>query len=199
MTSNTDFEDEIEEIVYSAQEIAQAIEGMALRIGQDYAGQPLVLLGVLKGALCLTADLTRALIRIPQRPSSITVDFTEVSSYGNARRSSGQIRLERDMEVNIAGQKVVIVEDIVEGGLTLQHLQTLCRMRQPKSLRPCVLLDKPHNRRVDLTVHYLGLTVPDAYIVGYGLDYQEKYRHLPYLAKLRSQVFSPVRSSKAIG
>jgi len=103
------------------------------------------------------------------------------------------------MEVNIAGQNVVIVEDIVEGGLTLQHLQTLCRMRQPKSLRSRVLLDKPYNRRVDLTVHYVGLTVPDAYIVGYGLDYQEKYRHLPYLAKLRSQVFSPVRSSKAIG
>ena len=179
---------EIEGVVYSAQEIAHAIEGLAQAIGRDHARQPLVLIGVLKGAQCLTADLTRALIRLPDGPSPITIDFAGVSSYGASLRSSGEVRVERDIEVNIRGQNVVIVEDIIENGLTLLHLQRLCRSRQPKSLRSCVLLNKPYNRRADVTVHYVGLTVPDAFIVGYGLDYQEKYRNLPYLAKLRSQV-----------
>ncbi len=190
MTGGAHCQDDLLEIVYTEPEIAQAIECMAEAIGRDYRRQPLVLLGVLKGAQCLTADLTRALIRIPDGPSPITVDFAGLSSYGGSHRSSGKIRLEKDIEVNIGGQNVVIVEDIIEGGLTLRHFQTLCSRRHPRSLRSCVLLDKPYNRRVDVTVHYVGLTVPDAFIVGYGLDYQEKYRNLPYLAKLRSQVFS---------
>lgn len=190
MSPGNEYDADIEEMVYSAQEIAQAIESLAAAIGRDYARQPLVLIGVLKGALCLTADLTRALIRLPAGPSPITVDFAGVSSYGTSSRSSGRVCLEKNIEVNISGQNVVIVEDIIDNGLTLAHLQTLCRSRHPKSLRSCVLLDKPYNRRADVTVHYVGLTVPDAFIVGYGLDYQEKYRNLPYLAKLRSQVFS---------
>lgn len=190
MSGGTQFDADIEEMVYSTQEIAQAIESLAAAIGRDYAGQPLVLIGVLKGALCLTADLTRALIRFPNGPSPITIDFAGASSYGTSSRSSGRVCLEKDFEVNIGGQNVVIVEDIIDNGFTLAHLQALCKSRHPKSLRSCVLLDKKHNRRVNVNVHYIGLTVPDAFIVGYGLDYQEKYRNLPYLAKLRPQVFS---------
>ena len=141
-----------------------------------------LLVGVLKGALFVTADLARAL----PASSEVRIDFLAVSSYGNAAKSSGEVRLLKDTSESLEGKHVLIVEDIVDNGLTLQYLQNLLGSRNPASLRSLVLLDKPYHRRVDVKVDYTGLTSPDAFIVGYGLDYQEKYRNLPYLARLHS-------------
>jgi hypoxanthine phosphoribosyltransferase len=177
--------DEVEAIVFSADEIAATVSGLAREIANDYASRPVLLLGVLKGALFLIADLARAL------PTNVdaSIDFLAVSSYGNSHRSSGEVRLLKDTSESVEGKHVVIVEDIVDNGLTLQYLHDLLGRRNPASLRSCVLLDKPYRRRVDVRIDYRGLVAPDTFIVGYGLDYQEKFRSLPYLAKLRSRVF----------
>jgi hypoxanthine phosphoribosyltransferase len=144
--------------------------------------EPLVLVCVLKGALFLVADLARAL-----PPSLDTrIDYLAVASYGNRNRSSGEVRLLKDTSESIEGKHVVIVEDIVDSGLTLQYLRRLLGERRPASLRSCVLLDKPYRRSSEVPMDYVGLTAPNAFIVGYGLDYQERYRNLPYLAKLRT-------------
>jgi len=180
----------IERTLFTEQEIAEAIERLARSIATDFAGQPLLLIGVLKGALYVTVDLVRALSTVSGGPSDIHIDYMAVSSYGNENRSSGEVRMLKDTTQNIAGRNVVIVEDIVDNGLTLHYLQGLLQQREPKSLKSCVLFDKPYNRRVDVHVDYIGLTAPDAFVVGYGLDYQEAYRNLPYLAQLHSWVFS---------
>lgn len=183
---------DIDSILFSADAIAEAIHAMASAIARDYRKKPIVLLGVLKGALFVTADLARALDSVPDGPSIIQLDFLGVSSYGNAHRSSGEVRLTQDTSHSIEGKHVVIVEDIVDNGLTLAYLHTLLGGRAPASLRTAVLLDKPHHRRVPVPLDYIGITCPDEFVVGYGLDYQERYRTLPYVAKLRSEVFTPV-------
>jgi hypoxanthine phosphoribosyltransferase len=177
--------DTIAAIVFDAGTIATAVRRLAACLARDLAGQPAVLVGVLKGALFLTADLARAL---PEN-MDVTIDFLVVSSYGNAERSSGEVRLLKDTSASVEGKNVVIVEDIVDNGLTLAYLQRLLGSRNPASLRSCVLLDKPYRRSVDVHVDYTGLTAPDTFIVGYGLDYQEKYRNLPYLARLHDWAF----------
>jgi len=171
---------------------AVAIDRMAAASARDCAGKPLLLLGVLKGALFVTADLARALDPLSGGPREVALDFLGVSSYGNAHRSSGEVRLVQDTSHSIEGKHVVIVEDIVDNGLTLKYLLTLLGGRAPLSLRTAVLLDKPYNRRTEVPVNYVGMTCPDEFVVGYGLDYQERYRTLPYVAKLRSEVFAPV-------
>jgi hypoxanthine phosphoribosyltransferase len=172
----------VSEIVFDEAAIARAIDVLASQIVADLGDAPIMLVGVLKGALFVTADLARAL----PSSSNVQIDFLAVSSYGNASRSSGEVRLLKDTSESIEGKHVVIVEDIVDNGLTLKYLQALLEGRRPASLRSLVLLDKPYHRRVDVTVDYIGLTAPDAFIVGYGLDYQEKYRNLPYLARLHA-------------
>lgn len=183
------YEEAIERTLFTEAEIAEAVETLARRIANDYSGQPLTLLGVLKGALYVAVDLARAISRLPDGPSEIRVDYLVVSSYGNSTRSSGEVRMLKDTSENIAGKDVLIVEDIVDNGLTLQYLQSLLSGRGPASLRSCVLFDKPYRRRVDARVDYIGLVAPDEFVVGYGLDYQERYRNLPYLAQLRSSEF----------
>jgi hypoxanthine phosphoribosyltransferase len=172
-------------IEFGADTIAAAVERLAACLERDFAGRPLVLLGVLKGALFFVADLARAL----PETMDVTIDFLVVSSYENAERSSGEVRLLKDTSASVEGKNVVIVEDIVDNGLTLSYLQRLLASRNPASLRSCVLLDKPYRRSVDVHIDYTGLTAPDAFIVGYGLDYQEKYRNLPYLARLHTWAF----------
>ena len=167
-------------IVFHADEIAAAVGRLGQALTNDLRDEPVLLVGVLKGALFLVADLARAL---PPR-ADIRIDFLAVASYGNSTRSSGEVRLLKDTSESIEGKNVVIVEDIVDNGLTLDYLQRLLASRNPASLRSCVLLDKPYRRLVDVTIDYTGLLAPDAFIVGYGLDYQEKYRNLPYLARL---------------
>ncbi len=184
------YEKTIEKTLFSATEIAAAIERLAGEIARDYAGKPLLVLGVLKGALYVTVDLVRALSRVPDGPSRIELDFIVVSSYGNSTRSSGEVRLLKDTSEKIAGRNVLVIEDIIDNGLTLQYLRSLFSGREPASLRSCVLFDKPYNRRVEVPVDYVGLVAPDVFVVGYGLDYQENYRNLPYLAQLQSWVFS---------
>lgn len=184
------YENKIEKILFSNLEIQAAVERLAAEIARDYSGKPLLVLGVLKGALYVTADLVRALSRVPDGPSRIELDFIVVSSYGNSTRSSGEVRLLKDTSEKIAGKNVLIIEDIIDNGLTLQYLRSLLSGREPASLRSCVLFDKPYNRLVEVPVDYVGLVAPDAFVVGYGLDYQESYRNLPYLAQLQSWVFS---------
>jgi hypoxanthine phosphoribosyltransferase len=170
---------------------------MAEAVGRDYAGKTVVLLGVLKGALFVTADLARMLATVSAGNVEIRLDFLGVSSYGNAHRSSGEVRLTQDTTHSIEGKHVLIVEDIVDNGLTLKYLMTLLGGRAPASVRAAVLLDKPYNRRVDVPVDYVGMTCPDEFVVGYGLDYQERYRTLPYVAKLRSEIFTPLGETVA--
>ncbi len=184
------YEGSIERQIYSAREIAEAIERLAARIAAEFAGQPLLLLGVLKGALYVATDLARAIARVPDGPSEVIVDFICVSSYGNETRSSGEVRLLKDTTETVTGRNVVIIEDIVDNGLTLEYLHSLLAERKPAQLRSCVLFDKPYHRRVDVPLDYIGLKCPDAFVVGYGLDYQELFRNLPYLAQLQPWVFS---------
>ncbi|GAC1302610.1 MAG: hypoxanthine phosphoribosyltransferase [Vulcanimicrobiaceae bacterium] len=188
---------EIAAIEFDAAAIAHAVARLAAGIAEDLRGEPVTLVGVLKGALFFTADLARAL----PAETDARIDFIAVSSYGNAARSSGEVRLLKDTSESVEGKNVVIVEDIVDNGLTLHYLQGLLAGRNPASLRACVLLDKPYRRSVAVSIDYTGFTAPDAFIVGYGLDYQEKYRNLPYLARLHNWVFEApnARSSKGIG
>jgi hypoxanthine phosphoribosyltransferase len=186
----TTYDQTIEQELFSAQEIAAAIERLAAQIARDFSGKPLLLLGVLKGALFVVADLGRAIARIPNGPSEIIVDFMCVSSYGNASRSSGEVRLLKDTTEMVMGRNVLIVEDIIDNGLTLEYLTTVLAERNPASLRACVLFDKPYHRRVNVQPDYVGLRCPDAFVVGYGLDYQELFRNLPYLAQLKPWVFT---------
>jgi hypoxanthine phosphoribosyltransferase len=144
---------------------------------------------VLKGALFVSADLSRAIAALPDGPSEIIVDYLCVSSYGNSTRSSGEVRMLRDASEPVTGRNVVLVEDIIDNGLTLAYLRSLLGERNPASLRACVLFDKPYHRLVDTPVEYVGLQSPDEFVVGYGLDYQELFRNLPYLAQLRPAVF----------
>ncbi len=172
-------------IVAGEAEIAATVRQLAVSVARDLEGEPILLLGVLKGALFFTADLAR------QMPpgADVRIDFLAVSSYGNAHQSSGEVRLLKDTSESVEGKNVVIVEDIVDNGLTLKYLQDMLGRRNPASVRSCVLLDKPYRRLVDVKIDYAGLVPPDEFIVGYGLDYQEKYRNLPYLARLEPWVF----------
>lgn len=176
--------------LFSSGEIAGTIDRLASEIVADHRRVPLTLVGVLKGALYVAADLARAISAIADGPSEIGVDYICVSSYGNASRSSGEVRLLKDLTDPVADRHVVIVEDIIDNGLTLEYLRALLGERNPASLRACVLFDKPYHRLVKVPVEYVGLRAPDAFVVGYGLDYQELFRNLPFLAQLRPEVFT---------
>jgi hypoxanthine phosphoribosyltransferase len=190
MKTMQSYDGAIAHTLFSTEEITAAIERVALAIVDDHRRVPLTLVGVLKGALYVAADLARAISRIPDGPSEIGVDYICVSSYGNASRSSGEVRLLKDLTEPVTGRHVVIVEDIIDNGLTLEYLRALLGERNPASLRACVLFDKPYHRLVEVPVEYVGLRAPDAFVVGYGLDYQELFRNLPYLAQLRPEVFT---------
>ena len=175
----------VETVVFSEAELAATVRRLAGEIARDNAGASIHLVGVLKGALFFLADLARALSPL----IDIRIDTISVSSYGNSQRSSGEVRLLKDTTESVEGKNVIIVEDIVDNGLTLDYLQSLLRSRKPASLRTCVLLNKPFRRQITVPLEYVGLACPDTFVVGYGLDYQEKYRNLPYVAKLASGAF----------
>ena len=181
---------EIECVLFTPEDIAAAIRRMAEGIARDHVGEDVLLLGVLKGAIHVLSDLARTLNEIQPGPRTLYLDLIGVSSYGNASRSSGEVRLIQDTTHAIEGRRVVIVEDIIDNGLTLDYLQNLLAARRPASLRTAVLLDKPYRRAADIKPDYIGLRSPDEFIVGYGLDYQERYRTLPYIAKLRPEAFA---------
>ncbi len=181
---------DLECVLFSEAEIAAAIRSLAGQIARDHVGEDVLLLGVLKGAVHVLSDLARELDGLQPGPARVYLDVIAVSSYGNASRSSGEVRLIQDTTHAIEGRRVVIVEDIIDNGLTLSYLNALLSARKPLSLRSAVLLDKPYRRIANVKADYVGLTCPDEFIVGYGLDYQERYRTLPYIAKLRPDIFS---------
>jgi hypoxanthine phosphoribosyltransferase len=164
--------------IVTQEEMRTRIRELGRQIMNDYAEKDLILVGILKGAFAFYADLARA-IRIPLR-----VDFLVVTSYGFRSKSSGKVRMVTDLTEDIAGRDVLLVEDIVDSGLTVQYLVKTLAKRKPKSIRVCTLLSKPDRRKVDVTIDYVGFEIQNQYVVGYGLDYQQKYRNLPYLAVL---------------
>jgi len=166
------------EVVFSADRIASRIRELGEAISRDYAGRDLVLVGVLRGAAFFLVDLARALT-IPA-----AVDFIAISSYGPSSKASGVVRIVKDLEEEIAGRDLLVVEDIVDTGLTLGYLLRILREREPASLKVCTLLDRSVRRIVDHPIAYRGFEVPDRFVVGYGLDYQQRYRSLPYIALL---------------
>ncbi|ADU50457.1 hypoxanthine phosphoribosyltransferase [Thermaerobacter marianensis DSM 12885] len=183
----------IDRVLFSQEAIAGKVRELAERIRQDYAavpgangtgghGAPLTVVGILKGAFVFTADLVRALgaLDVP-----LQVDFMAVSSYGTATQTSGIIRILKDLDRPIRGQHVLLIEDIVDTGLTLRYLREHLMAQDPASLRACVLLDKPERRLVDVPVEYVGFQIPDEFVVGYGIDYAEQFRYLPYIACVR--------------
>ncbi|HEY1946626.1 MAG TPA: hypoxanthine phosphoribosyltransferase [Bryobacteraceae bacterium] len=162
-----------ERILISADQIQQRIHELAARIEADYPDGPLYVVSVLKGAFIFVADLVRALKRL-----SVRIEFMGISSYGKEKTSSGQVKVTRDLDVNIEGQHVLIVEDIIDSGVTLSYLKRLLEQRNPKSLAIATLLDKPERRVTPVDVKYIGFQIPDEFVVGYGLDYAEDYRNL---------------------
>jgi hypoxanthine phosphoribosyltransferase len=164
--------------------IRDRIAELGKEIARDYAGEPLLLIGVLKGAFIFMADLVRA-ISIP-----LSLDFVAVSSYGSSTKSTGVVRILKDLDYPVAGSNLLVVEDIVDSGLTLSYLRKLFLERGPKSLKLCAFLDKPERREVSLAVDYVGFTIPNEFVVGYGLDYNGGYRNLPFVAKLKTCVYT---------
>ena len=169
----------IGEVLVSAEALERRVRELGEDISRDYAGKPLLLVGVLKGAVFFLSDLMRW-IDVP-----VEVDFMAVASYGSATDSSGVVRILKDLDVAIEGRDVLIVEDIVDSGLTLQDLLRNLGSRQPSSLEVCALLTKPDRRKVDLPTRYVGFEIPNQFVIGYGLDHAERYRNLPFVAALR--------------
>jgi hypoxanthine phosphoribosyltransferase len=177
-------EENIREILLDEAEIARRVKELAAQISEDYQGKDLVLVCILKGAVIFTADLARH-ITVP-----VTIDFMATSSYGEGTQSTGVVRFLKDLDEPIEGRHVLIVEDIVDTGLTLKYLHDNLISRHPASLKICTLLDKPDRRVADIKTDYNGFIIPDEFVVGYGLDYAEGYRHLPYIGILKPEVYS---------
>jgi hypoxanthine phosphoribosyltransferase len=169
----------IGEILVPADDLARRVRELAEQVSRDYADKDLLLIGVLKGAVFFLSDLMRHL-DIP-----VEVDFMAVASYGSATKSSGVVRILKDLDAAIEGRDVLIVEDIVDSGLTLQYLLRNLAGRNPRSLEVCALLIKPERRKVELQTRYVGFEIPDEFAIGYGLDHAERYRNLPYVAALK--------------
>lgn len=180
---SAEIHDDIDEVLVSQEQIQARLAELAADIDRDYAGESLLIVGILKGAFILMADLVRYVTL------STAVDFMACTSYGSGTRSSGTVRILKDLDADIEGENVLLVEDIVDSGLTLDYLLKNLRSRGPKSLEVMAFLDKPSRRRVDIPVRYLGFEVPDVFVVGYGLDYGQHYRNLPYVGTLKSAVY----------
>jgi hypoxanthine phosphoribosyltransferase len=180
-----DLEADIGEILLTEEQISAKVAELGARIGADYGDRRLTLVSVLKGSLPFMADLMRAI------PSPVRIDLMEVSSYGGtSTESSGLVRILKDLSATIAGEDVLIVEDIIDTGLTLNYLVRYLRGKNPATLRICTLLDKPARRLVDIPVDYVGFTIPDQFVVGYGLDYGEYYRNLRFVGVLKPEVYT---------
>ena len=194
MKAPVDLQSDVAEVLVSEEQIQAKVRELGARISADYAGRQLTLVSVLKGSLPFMADLMRA-ITVPVR-----IDLMEVSSYGGtSTESSGLVRILKDLSASIADEEVLLVEDIIDTGLTLNYLVRYLRGKSPASLRICTLLDKPARRLVEIPVDYTGFTIDDRFVVGYGLDFGEFYRNLRYVGVLRPEVYTtqPARDSVA--
>ena len=176
-------ENDIERVLFDRETLERRVAELGAQITADYAGKEPVLVSVLRGAYIFSADLARR-IDLP-----CTIDFMSVSSYGKGTTSSGQVQITKDLSDHIEGKDIIIVEDILDSGNTLYYLRQILWARKPASIRLCALLDKPERREKEITADYSGFTIPDAFVVGYGLDYAEKYRNLPYIGILKPAVY----------
>jgi hypoxanthine phosphoribosyltransferase len=185
MQAPADLERDIAEVLITSDQIQSKVGELGARISADYAGREVTLVSVLKGSLPFMADLMRH-ITVP-----VTIDLMEVSSYGGATtETTGLVRILKDLSSPIDARDVLIVEDIIDTGLTLNYLIRYLNGKAPSSLRICTLLDKPARRLVEIPIDYLGFTIPDRFVVGYGLDYGERYRNLPFIGVLRPEVYA---------
>ena len=176
--------DDIEETLFTEEEIAAIVQKMGKQISEAYADKNLFLVSVLKGSLMFMADLMRE-ITIP-----CSIDFLSVSSYGSGTSTSGEVRILKDLDASLEGKDLLVVEDVLDSGVTLSYLLKTLSARNPASIRLCTFLDKPERRRVDIKADYIGASVPDKFIVGYGLDYAEKYRNIPFIGVLKPEVYT---------
>ena len=174
---------DLERILLGRDEIAARVEELGAEITRDYAGKTPVCIGILKGATPFYCDLIRCI------DLKLTMDFMATSSYGSATKSSGVVRLLKDLDHDVLGRDVTIIEDIVDSGVTLNYLKDNLKGRGANSIKICTLLDKPERRQVEFTPDYVGIEVPDEFVVGYGLDYNEKYRELPYVGVLKEEIY----------
>lgn len=175
---------DIQEVLISEEEIQQKILELGSKLSEDYKGRNPLVICVLKGAFVFMSDLVKR-IEVP-----LEIDFMAVSSYGASTKSSGVVKIIKDLDVSVEGRDVLIVEDIIDSGLTLSYLMEVLRGRNASSVRVVTLFDKPAGRTVNLEADYTGFVIPDAFIVGYGLDYAEKYRNLPYIGILKPEIYS---------
>ena len=174
---------DLERILFTQEEINQRVQELGKSIDRDYTGQDLLLVSILKGAVVFLADLLRAIT------IEVNIDFMALSSYGASSKSSGVVRILKDLDKSIAGRHVLVVEDIIDTGLTLNYLQDILKTRGPVSVNICALLDKPSRRKADVQAKYKGFIIPDDFVVGYGLDFNEKYRNLPEIGVLKRELY----------
>lgn len=175
---------EVKEILLTEEEIGLRVKELGVEIERDYQGKNLLLVGILKGAVIFMAELCKN-IKLP-----LMIDFMAVSSYGNSARSTGEVKIVKDLDFSVEGKDVLIVEDIIDTGLTLSYLTDNLRKRGANSVKIVTLLDKPDRRNIEVKVDYIGFSIPNEFVVGYGLDYAELYRNLPYVASLKKEVYS---------
>jgi hypoxanthine phosphoribosyltransferase len=177
---------DVEEILLSGEQVQARVAELGAQLAADYEGREPVLVSVLKGSIIFLADLVRAM------PIPLSIDLMEVSSYGASTESSGQVRILKDLSTPIEGREVIVVEDIIDTGLTLNYLLRYLHDKGPSSIRICCLLDKPARRLAPIEIDYRGFTIADRFVIGYGLDYGERYRNLPYIGVLRPSVYGEV-------
>jgi hypoxanthine phosphoribosyltransferase len=180
--SQTELERAVGEILIDEETLSARVAELGAEVSADYQGRDLLLIGVLKGAVFFMADLMRH-ITVP-----CEVDFMAISSYGDSTDSSGIVRILKDLDINIEGRDVLVVEDIIDSGLTLSYLMRNLESREPASLEVCALMTKPDRREIDVPVRYIGFEIPNRFVVGYGLDFGERYRNLPYVAVLSEEL-----------
>ena len=176
-------ENDILNVLISEEELAKKVQEIGAQISKDYEGKNLMMVSVLKGSVVFMADLMRA-VTVPGE-----IDFMSVSSYGSGAKTSGVVKIIKDLDIELAGRDLLIVEDILDSGLTLSYIKKILMERGPRSIKICTLLDKPERRKADIFADYSGFEVPDEFVVGYGLDFAEKYRNLPYIGVLKPSVY----------
>lgn len=174
---------DIDHILFNEQELAEKVQELGKRITEDYKGKSPFLIGVLKGCFIFMSDLARA-IDLP-----CDIDFMAVSSYGSSTSSTGAVQIKKDLNRDIEGRDVIIIEDILDSGVTLSYLTKYLANRNPASIKICTLMDKPARRKSEIRADYIGFVCPDEFVVGYGLDYDEKYRNLPYVGILKPEIY----------
>lgn len=175
---------DMEKVLLSAEEIQEKVKELGSQISKDYEGKNLMLISILKGSIVFMSDLMRAIT------IHCKIDFMAVSSYGSSTKTSGVVRILKDLDIPLENYDVLIVEDILDSGMTLDYITKILNERHPNSIKICTLLDKPARRKIDIKADYVGFLVPDEFVVGYGLDYDERYRNVPFVGVLRPEIYT---------